>query len=120
MIDLLLTALCLAQLAPLPYEQAAAQAEATGKPLLVIVQSADCPPCITMKREVLEPMATAGEFDGIIIATLSPGSVSQEMKVKMTPSLVGFKRRDGAWTRYRMDGRQSMDRVRQLVNRLRE
>lgn len=119
MLNLLLV-VCVAQLSLVPYEQACIDAEATGKPMLVIVESDNCPPCVAMKHEVLEPMAAAGELQGFIVTTLRPGSATEQMKVKVTPTLVGFRKREQGWFQYKLEGRQSLDRVRQLVKRIRE
>lgn len=120
MLNAILVMVCLGQLITVPYEQARIDAEASGKPLLVIVESDGCIPCIAMKREVLQPMQAAGELNGIIVATLAPGAIADQMKAKVTPTLVGFRKRDAEWLRFRMDGSQSRERVRLLIKRLKE
>jgi hypothetical protein len=120
MLNAMLVMVCLAQLNTVPYEQAVQDSQASGKPLLVIVESDGCLPCIAMKREVLQPMAAAGELDGIIVATLAPGAIAEQMKAMRTPTLVGFRKRDAEWLRFRMEGKQSRDGVRRLVKRLKE
>lgn len=97
------------------YDEAAALADTTGQPFFAIVQSEDCLPCKQMSRETLEPMARAGELAGLIVATIEPNEFTRAMNIRCTPALVGFRKRNGEWTRYTLQGRQSIDRVREFV-----
>ena len=116
---LLTPTMCMAQLVAIPYDQAAEHSLRSGQSLLVFVESDACPPCIKMKAEVLEPMQLNGELYGLIVTTVKVGPITEKIGgASVTPTRIGYRRLDGQWKRYKMEGRQSIDRVRTFVKLL--
>lgn len=108
------------------YAEAYNTAIAKGKPLMVMVTASWCQPCQQFKREVLEPMDAANEFDGFVFTKLD---IDQERPIanaifKTTgktsvPQLVVYYN-DGESKCSQIFGKQPVEKVRELVTRVKK
>jgi thioredoxin-like negative regulator of GroEL len=121
------TALILLQYAvladsPNSYVAALADAEASRRPLLVLVGAEWCPGCQTMKHSVLPSMARRGALKGVSFITVDADAESELAKQLMRgpsiPQLIVFSRGlDGKWHREQITGEAGESEVQSLIAR---
>lgn len=108
----------------LSYEDALAQAQRDGKPLLVLVSARWCAPCQIMKRDTIQSMKESGELRGVVFTVVDrdnrPRLAKQIMKPGGIPQLAVYARRDGRWRRFGVVGFAKTDTVRDVIRRATE
>ncbi len=103
------------------YDEAIAIAQREQRPMLVYVESEYCPPCKQMWQQTIEPMAADLRAVSVVKVNRDRDlDRANALQVKSTPTLIGFRYTNGKWTRYKLEGRQSIDRVREMLRKMRE
>ncbi len=102
------------------YEQGLAKAESTKSPLVIVVTTQWCGPCKLLKSEI-ETMRKAELKDAVIVfvdAEARPDLAKQLMDGQTVPQVVMFHQSRGVWYRVRAVGRQSKDRILEMLKRV--
>jgi thiol:disulfide interchange protein len=106
---------------PTSYQEARAEAEREGKPLMVLVTAKWCPACTQMKKDTLEPLQRSGELEEVVFTSVDWDAetevAKQLMQGRNLPQLVVMANDGGTWRRVSVSGMQSQSRVRDLVRR---
>lgn len=93
----------------LPYAEAVQQSiDSDGKiPLVVFVSSKSCIPCTAAWRDHFQPAIDRGLMRGIAIAKVSiddSPELATKMAITTVPTVVGYRLREGQWTKYTIRG----------------
>lgn len=108
---------------PLPnYEEAFSQAIQEKRPLLVIVSAKWCGACQVLKRDTILPMCRDRELRDAVVVVVDvdedPENAKKLMAGEKLPQIVLFNRRTGEkWKRFRMEGRQTREKIKELFDR---
>lgn len=93
------------------YDQAYAETEKTGKPLVVLVGAEWCGACRTMKNSALPQVAQNEVFQNVSFALVDTDKqqeiAKQVMQGGSIPQLIMFQRGADGWTQQRLVGAQS-------------
>lgn len=106
---------------PASYEQAYAQSQTSGKPLVVLVGAQWCPACVSMKHNVIPRMHRGGQLNGVNYAEVDADSESELagrlMRGGAIPQLIVFSRGPGGqWQRRQITGGTSEASVTALID----
>lgn len=106
---------------PASYEQAYAQSQTSGKPLVVLVGAQWCPACVSMKHNVIPRMHRGGQLNGVNYAEVDADSESELagrlMRGGAIPQLIVFSRGPGGqWQRRQITGGTSEAGVTALID----
>ncbi|HEV7281868.1 MAG TPA: thioredoxin family protein [Pirellulaceae bacterium] len=103
-----------------PYDQAYAEMEKSGRPLLVLVTAEWCPACHVMKDATLEKLAERGTLSKVEFAEVDldqdPELAKKLMKGKSIPQLILFAKAPAGWKKTNLVGVQSELTVASLVD----
>ncbi len=103
------------------YDEAAEEAQRSGRPLLVIVGAEWCPSCKVVKQEASVLMKDDSEFKDVILYPVdldkSPEIASKIMRGKTLPQIIVFRKRPDGWKRFSLDGVQTGSRLKELLKR---
>jgi thioredoxin-like negative regulator of GroEL len=107
---------------PASYEQAYAQSQTSGQPLVVLVGAQWCPACVSMKHGVIPRMHRGGQLNGVNYAEVDADSESELagrlMRGGAIPHLIVFSRGpSGQWQRHQITGGTSEAGVTALIDR---
>jgi thiol-disulfide isomerase/thioredoxin len=107
---------------PASYEQAYAQSQTSGQPLVVLVGAQWCPACVSMKHGVIPRMHRGGQLNGVNYAEVDADSESELagrlMRGGAIPQLIVFSRGpSGQWQRHQITGGTSEAGVTALIDR---
>jgi thioredoxin-like negative regulator of GroEL len=106
---------------PLPYDQAFAENEKTGKPLVVLIGAEWCPGCVTMKKSSLPKATQDAVFNEVVytsVDTDKQGEVARQMmQGGSIPQLVIFHKTAAGWKQDRLVGAQSPAAIIQFVRK---
>jgi thiol-disulfide isomerase/thioredoxin len=101
------------------YEQAYAETEKTGKPLVVLIGADWCGACRVMKNTALPQVAQDAVFNDVAFTTVNTDTqkdiVKQVMQGGSIPQLVMFQRDGDKWTQQRLVGAQSPTAIIQFL-----
>ncbi|MGC3968385.1 MAG: thioredoxin family protein [Pirellulales bacterium] len=93
------------------YEQAYAETEKTGKPLVVLVGADWCGACRVMKNSAIPQVANDEVFQNVAFTVVNTDTQSdiakQVMQGGSIPQLIMFQRDGEKWTQQRLVGAQS-------------
>lgn len=103
-----------------PYDQAYADMEKSGRPLLVLVTAEWCPACHVMKDATLGKLAERGTLSKVAFAEVDldqdPTLARKLMKGKSIPQLILFAKARAGWKKTNLVGVQSENTVASLVD----
>ena len=104
-----------------PYNRAFYEAEASGRPLLVLVGADWCPGCRTMKQSVLPQMAQSGRLNNVSLSIVNTDAesalASRLMRGSSIPQLIVFSKTNKGWHREQIDGAASSVAVEAMIRR---
>ena len=104
-----------------PYNRAFYEAEATGRPLLVLVGADWCPGCRTMKQSVLPQMVQSGRLNQVSLSVVNTDAesvlASRLMRGSSIPQLIVFSKTDKGWHREQINGAVNPATVEALIGR---
>lgn len=107
--------------APLSYQDAYAETEKTGKPLVVLIGADWCPACQTMKNSAIPQVAQDGVFSDVsftfVDADRNPEIAQQVMEGGSIPQLVMFSKAADGWRQERLVGAQSPGAILSFLRR---
>lgn len=108
--------------APATYEQAYREAQANGRPLMVLVGADWCPGCQTMKGGVLARMMRSGKLARVNYAVVNTDReralASRLMQGNSIPQLIVFsKTGKETWSRDQITGATGEDSVAALIDK---
>ncbi len=102
------------------YSDAHAEAEKTGRPLVVMVGADWCPACVRMKEDVLPDVKKRGILSEVAFATVNydqqPSLARELTGGGSIPQLLMFRRTPDGSMRRRLIGWQSVDRVKRFID----
>lgn len=102
------------------YKDARAEAEKSGRPLVVMVGAEWCPACMKMEQDVLPDVKERGILSEVEFATVNydqQRSLARELTGGGSiPQLVMFRRTSDGWMRSRLVGSQSLDGVKKFID----
>ena len=103
----------------LNYNQAYIKAEQDKLPLLVIVGSSWCGPCIELKQEIIPKMEENKKLDSVVVTFVDVDEeeklASQLMSTNTVPQVIFFKRKTKGWNRKHLIGKQSEETIENLI-----
>ncbi|MEX2186341.1 MAG: thioredoxin family protein [Pirellulales bacterium] len=108
--------------APATYEQAYREAQANGRPLVVLVGADWCPGCQTMKGGVLARMMRSGKLSRVNYAVVNTDR-ERELAGKLMsggsiPQLIVFSKKNATqWSRDQITGATGEDTVATMIDR---
>jgi thioredoxin-like negative regulator of GroEL len=113
------TARCESKAAAPSYSQALREANASGKPLVVLVGADWCPACVTLKDRVLPQLKKRGLLDHVVLCYLDYDR-ERELAEKITrgsviPEMVHFAKQGEGWKVKRLIGGASVSQVEAFV-----
>jgi thioredoxin-like negative regulator of GroEL len=102
------------------YTEAHQKTTETGRPLVVMVSTEWCPPCQTMKKQVLPRVREHGLLRKVAFAIVNPDR-DKDLAEKITgggpiPQLVMFRKSGNGWVRKKLVGGQSVESVEEFIN----
>lgn len=108
--------------APATYEQAYREAQANGRPIMVLVGADWCPGCQTMKGGVLARMMRSGKLARVNYAVVNTDReralASRLMQGNSIPQLIVFsKSGKDTWSREQITGAAGEDSVAALIDK---
>lgn len=114
----------------LKYAEAYAKAEKEKKPLVVLIGAEWCASCKTMKSETIVEMKKEDDFKEVVFTVVDVDNIDGEIlegllivdektkqKIRTYPQIVVFNKRDDAWKKFGLPGRQSRPRVLELLKK---
>jgi thioredoxin-like negative regulator of GroEL len=106
---------------PASYDQAYAQSQSGGQPLVVLVGAQWCPACVSMKHNVIPRMHRGGQLAGVNYAEVDADAESELagrlMRGGAIPQLIVFSRgANGQWQRRQITGGTSEAGVTALID----
>jgi thiol:disulfide interchange protein len=107
---------------PATYEEAYRQAQANGRPLMVLVGADWCPGCQTMKTGVLARMMRSGKLSRVNYAVVNTDRerelANKLMQGGSIPQLIVFsKNGEKAWSRQQITGATSEESVATFIGK---
>lgn len=108
--------------APASYEQAYREAQANGRPIVVLVGADWCPGCQTMKGGVLARMLRTGKLSRVNYAIVNTDReralANKLMRGNSIPQLIVFsKSGKDTWTRDQITGATGEDSVAAMIDK---
>ncbi len=91
----------------------------SGRPMVVLVGTDWCPPCVAMKRHVLPELRKRRCFKKIAFGRVNSDRES-ELAKRLTgggaiPQMIMFRRTADGWVRRKLIGRHSVDAVERFI-----
>jgi thiol-disulfide isomerase/thioredoxin len=118
----LLTALAATPKADESYANAYREAQATGKPLVILVGADWCPGCQTMKQSVIPALKNSGDLSQVSFASVNTDQdrelASKLMRGGSIPQLIVYKQTEKGWQREQVTGARSVSETRGLLRRV--
>ncbi|MCU0960393.1 MAG: thioredoxin family protein [Pirellulaceae bacterium] len=101
------------------YQEAYAEADRDGKPLLVLVGAEWCPGCRTMKEEMLPQLRREGGLADVVFTTVDtdykPTLSRRLLRGNSIPQLVMFTRGKRGWRRSQLTGVHAPELIREFI-----
>ena len=101
------------------YAEARRQTTETGRPMVVMVSTDWCGPCQAMKRNVLPRVRERGLFKKVTFAQVNAdrdGELAKELTGGgPVPQLVMYRRSGRGWSRCKLIGGQSVEKVEEFI-----
>lgn len=105
----------------LSYDQAFSAAQASGKPIVVLVGADWCPGCRTMKQSTIPGLSRQGKLANVQYATVNtdkqPALAKKLMRGDSIPQLIVYTKSGEGWTREQVVGNQSGAQVSAMIDR---
>ncbi len=102
------------------YNEAYADAQASGQPLVVLIGADWCPGCQTMKNSVMPALKANGSLEQVAYAQVNTdreGALAQKMMSGSSiPQLVMYYETEAGWQRKQITGARSANEISGWIN----